>query len=366
MQNKLEQTSGVKSVTPETSLVEDFGKSLAHTIIQTPLDAIAQPIDRVMGSQLLPKLHLIDAPEKTEFGTSNYWAQQAGSAIGLLGTYWAAGKGVRAVMRAGQGEMVAATTLSRESQIGLSIKEAGVTGFVHDFALRPLEEGDSRNYIFARLSHGITGGATMATLAGVGIGLKQFTNFTPALKNDLAISVASAIPAGLVSANANSILKEGRLASGKENFESVANMAVIGAGLGARNQFRMRHKNDVNSSQPPEAMKFTGDKPKPTPPELNGNEPVVPGEGKPNLATLEKIVLTRPAALAGERTSLPSVRLPDTRGVETARESMQVKDLFNFEPSQVPLKATQRPVELQSAKSWEEMAEIINRQREQK
>ncbi len=154
----------------DASLIEDFGRSLLHTVAQNPVNALVQPIDRAFGSNILPNVQFIDAPEPAKFGTANYWVQQGGGAIGMLGTFFVAGKGVKAFTRAGQTEAMLASTLSKQSMIGLTMKEATLTGFVHDFTFRPVEEGDKRNYFMARLANGATGGATMFTLAGTGVG----------------------------------------------------------------------------------------------------------------------------------------------------------------------------------------------------
>ncbi len=266
-------SAGEQKPQEKASAIEDFGRSLLHTVAQTPVNALAQPIDRVFGTHILPNVQFIDAPKQAEFGTANYWAQQGGSAVGMLGTFWLAGKGVKSVMRAGQTEAALATTLSTRTQIGLTLKEATATGFVHDFAFRPVEEEDKRNYLWARTSNGITGGLTMLTLAGTGVGMKslgasversaavplgesafskmfastanslKYKVVATGLKNEIAGSVISAVPAGLLSVNAHTFLKDHRLATAQENYESVITMGVIGAGFGAHQQFKGRYES---------------------------------------------------------------------------------------------------------------------------
>lgn len=278
------------------SLLEDFGRSLVHTVIQSPANALVQPFDKTFGTNVLPSIQFIEAPQHAEFGTANYWAQQSGSAIGMLGTFWGVGKGVKAFTRAGQTEAMLANTLSRQTQIGLTLKEATLTGFVHDFALRPVEEGDKRNYFIARLGNGVIGGATMLTLAGTGVGLKhlgglasveksallpvgenvaskmfastadklRFNVAAPLLKSDIVAGGVSAIPAGFVSANMHTFLQERRLATARENFETITTMGVIGMGLGAHQQFRGRHESgrqnfEWSSKEPSENGRTTAE-----------------------------------------------------------------------------------------------------------
>lgn len=259
----------------QAGILEDFGRSVVHAGLQTPINALAQPIDRIFGTKIQSNVQFIDRPEHADFGTGNYWAQQAGGAVGMLGTFFIAGKAVKGVTRAGQSEAMLASTMSRQSMIGLTMKEATATGFVHDFAFRPLEDGDTRNYLAARFGNGITGGATMFTLAGAGVGLKQLGAVAaleksalipvggkylggmmshvpesfrtkvaaPLLSNNLFGATISGAPAGLVSANMHTMLAEGRFATGRENFESMTTMSVIGAGFGGYHQFKGRHES---------------------------------------------------------------------------------------------------------------------------
>lgn len=280
----------------QKSVLEDFGRSLLHTVAQTPVNAIVQPIDKAFDTNILPNVQFIDAPAPAAFGTANYWAQQGGGAVGMLGTFWLAGKGVKAFTRAGQTEAMLAGTLSRRSQIGLTMKEATLTGFAHDFAFRPVEEGDQRNYLLARLSNGTIGGATMLTMAGTGIGLKHLGGMAsversaalplgqnafskmitssadklrlnvaaPVLKNDIAGGIISAAPAGLMSSNLHTLFKDGRLATAQENYESVVTMGVFGGAFGAHQHFKGRFESGRQNfkwlqQEPSELGKTTAD-----------------------------------------------------------------------------------------------------------
>lgn len=261
--------------TPENQagIVEDFGRSLIHTAAQTPVNAIVQPVDKLLGTKFLPQLQFIEAPQHADFGTGNYWAQQAGGAVGMLGTFWLAGKGVKAFTRAGQAE-AAIAAMSKRSAIGLTMKEAAITGFAHDLAFRPVEDGDKRNYLLARFENGLTGSAVMTTLAGTGIGLKHLGSLAalersalvpvggkylggfmshvpeglrkaaaPTLQNNIAGGIISGLPAGYASANLHSFFREGRAATVRENFESISTMSVIGGGFGAYHQFKGQHES---------------------------------------------------------------------------------------------------------------------------
>src|SRR5690348_13314170 len=79
-QNGADSGENKKEPHKDASLLEDFGRSLLHTVAQNPVNALVQPIDKTFGTNYLPSVQFIDAPQHAEFGTANYWAQQSGSA----------------------------------------------------------------------------------------------------------------------------------------------------------------------------------------------------------------------------------------------------------------------------------------------
>jgi hypothetical protein len=223
---------------PRDSAFLDFARATAYSAVQSPLTALAQPLDKVFGTDLAKATSFIDAPAEAEFGSGHFWAQQGGYAVGMLGTFWVAGKAVKGMMRNGLTEQQLATRLSERGLMGLTLKEAALTGFVHDSLLRPTDSKDTRSFVASRLGNGFTGAVTMATLTGAGMGLKG-----AGLKNDVLCGVLSGIPAGFVHAETDSLLRTGKLASGQDLTKSVSTMAVIGGGFGAWHQYRGQYES---------------------------------------------------------------------------------------------------------------------------
>lgn len=249
-----ERQNKPKEPVQQNGLVEDFLRSTGHAMIQTPVNALVQMTDKAVGTNLLPKVQ-IDAlkVQHSEYGTGNYWAQQTGAAVGMLVPFLAVGKGVKSVTRAGMTEAQLATALTQRSVLGLTMKEAVLTGVVHDSVLRPVEQNDHRPYLVAKGLNGFQGGVNMALLHSIG---KAFTPAAAAESSQLTKLVKNPYMGGIVSGGvtgaatapmhsylhnlkfdsvdsfANSAWKDAKGASWREVKESAVTMGVIGLGFG--------------------------------------------------------------------------------------------------------------------------------------
>lgn len=79
-------------------LENPFINSAAHTLVQGPVDAVTQVIDKTTGSNLLPDVRIIPDARKTEFGSGDWLQQQAGAAAGALPYLLLLHKGSRAML----------------------------------------------------------------------------------------------------------------------------------------------------------------------------------------------------------------------------------------------------------------------------
>lgn len=264
-----EQQNKPKEPVEKNGLLEDFLRSTGHSMIQTPVNAVVQLADKGLGTNMLPSVQIgyLKAPEPAEYGTSNYWAQQSGNAIGMLVPFMLAGKGVKAVTRAGLSEVQLAERLSQRSVLGLTMKEAVLTGAVHDSLLRPVEEGDHRPFLVAKGLNGVNGAITMGVMHGVATRfaptVAETSRFASLIKNPYMGGFASGIAAGGVSAHSHAYLHnlkfdslsnfgqsattDSKFASWKEMKESAFTMGVIGLGFGTahglKGQFESGRKN---------------------------------------------------------------------------------------------------------------------------
>lgn len=254
---------------PQGSVAGDFVRSVGHAAIQTPISGIAQLADKATGERFHlyenSKISFLHAPEAAEFGTSNYWAQQVGGAVGMLVPFAIAGKGVRAFTRAGLSEARMAQVLSQRQVLGLTMKESFLTGFANDALFRPTEEGDERPFLAARALNGLSGGITMWTLSKASVpfarkpGEVVTSRLVGLVKNPLTAGVVSGMPAGFAGAQthayfgnlkfdsvdsfARSATSEAKFAGLKETTESIITATVIGTGFGAWHQFKGRHQS---------------------------------------------------------------------------------------------------------------------------
>ncbi len=265
-----EKQNKPKEPVEQNGLVEDFLRSTGHAAIQTPINAVVQLADKGLGTNMLPSVQInaLKAPEAAEYGTSNYWAQQTGSAVGMLLPFMAVGKGVKSVTRAGMTEVQLAERLSQRTVLGLSMREAVWTGAVHDTLLRPVDEHNKQPFLIAKGLNGVNGAITMGVMHGIAtkfspVAGAETSRFASLVKNPYMGGLASGIGAGGVSAQTHSVLgnlkfdslssfgrsatTDAKFASWKETKESMVTMGVIGLGFGTyhglKGQFDSPRKN---------------------------------------------------------------------------------------------------------------------------
>lgn len=264
-----EKQNKPKEPVEQNGLVEDFLRSAGHSAIQTPINAVVQLADKGLGTNMLPSVQIrgLEAPQVSEYGTGNYWAQQTGAAVGMLVPFLAVGKGVKSVTRAGMSEVQLAERLTQRTVLGLSMKEAVLTGAVHDSFLRPVDEHNTQPFLVAKALNGVNGAITMGVMHGVATRFSpvvgETSKFAPLIKNPYMGGLTSGIVAGGVSAHTHKYLgnlkfdslssfgssatTDARFATWKETKESMVTMGVIGLGFGTyhgvKGQFESGRKN---------------------------------------------------------------------------------------------------------------------------
>jgi hypothetical protein len=231
------------------NLAAEFLHSAAYAGIQAPMLGLTQIVDVGAKTDLSSQVQFIDAPRSAN-SRADWWAQQAGGAVGMIAPFLLARVGVRRLL----GTSVAETAIAADarqvkidSTFGMSVKEAGLTGFVYSALLHPTNSDNTKNlgdFLLAKTAEGAAGAATFMTLTGTGGGLNKLaeTSFlknstvlrstvVPLLKNPFTVGVLSGIPAGMVSAE-GSALASGRIATSGELKQSVTSMALMGGLLG--------------------------------------------------------------------------------------------------------------------------------------
>ena len=225
----------------------DFGRSFAHTLVQAPLEGVAQLIDGKANGDTQKSVHFMNAPEAAKFGSANWAAQQAGSALGAILPVLAIHKGVSGAM--GQSYAAKASLAMSENMSALTTRqvftagtvkmaEAGLTGAIYSGVFTPARN-DETNFFAARTRNAIVGGTTFATLSGAGLGLKAISERTATsmpglsrtLSSEIVSGVLSGVPAGLVAANGESLLSGHGFAKKEAQIQSVFTFSIMGGGF---------------------------------------------------------------------------------------------------------------------------------------
>jgi hypothetical protein len=192
----------------------------------------------------MPKLQIIDAPSEAQFGSAKWHAQTIGGAAGMIAPFMLARSGSKAALgRAGlayeASSLVAPTANMITKARQLAVLESAASGFVFDSVMRPVNDNEG-NFWAARLKHGTVGALTFGGLTASSIGFKSAASSLlkegatkTILESNISNAIVSGAPAGLINAEANSLLIHGKLATGREIGESVYTMSVAGAGLSA-------------------------------------------------------------------------------------------------------------------------------------
>lgn len=226
----------------DSALVQGL-KSARYSAIQAPITGVSQIVDKLAHTNLEQSTQFFAPPEAAKFGTTEWHAQQIGGAAGMILPFAAVALTTRGSLsklgltaRAG---VAAEGGMALNSARVAAVAEQGLNGFVFDFALRP-SDSSSQNFWLDRTKHGVAGAATFATLTASSIGLKQMIGVAPSatgllnvLKRDVVTGIASGVPAGLVSSNANSLLEKGEFAGLHKSAEDVYAMSMVGGVLSA-------------------------------------------------------------------------------------------------------------------------------------
>jgi len=227
-------------------LISEFLHSAAYAAVQEPLKGVSQLVDHLAGTNLEKSVTFMDKPQGGS-GTGDWMAQQLGGAAGMLLPFMLARGGVRSVM----GESLKGTETA--ATLGMSLKEAGLTGFTYDALLRPADENSKTNFWAQRGLNGVSGAATFMTLTGSAYGLGKLSNIAesrgligastlvPIMRNPMAAGILSGVPAGLVSAEGSSLVSQHRLATSSEIGQSIAGMSFVGGVFGANEVVKAKY-----------------------------------------------------------------------------------------------------------------------------
>ena len=227
----------------EKSCLNEFGRALFYAGIQEPVQSVSQLLDHVPGVHLEDKVCFMDAPIPADFGSRTWHAQTIGSAVGKLAPFLLTAAGVKALSSK---PAAGAALLSQRSSLGLSLKEAALTGFLADAVFRPTI--GKEDWIYQRLHNGSTGAIMFTAMTAGSLGLSELAKgsamkragLSGLLMNPAFAGAISGIPGGLLSAEMEALHSKGRLANAQELGQSAYSTALVGGSLGAINQYGAR------------------------------------------------------------------------------------------------------------------------------
>ncbi|HNB23352.1 MAG TPA: hypothetical protein PKZ32_13060 [Candidatus Melainabacteria bacterium] len=217
-----------------SDLVADFGAAAFDSAIQKPINGLTQLTGKLTGHEL-PQLSLVETAKGTT--GSEVFAQQAGSAVGMLVPFL----GTRALVRSGLGGRLG-------TGYAAAAAEGGLTGLAMGTVLTPVENGQP--FWQTRLANGLTDAGTFSVLniAAKGVGSMKslaVTGETSVLgrigKGAVAGSLAG-LPAGFAHAELNSITHGKGAAGAAEIAGDMTGFALFGGLLGGASGMRSNHR----------------------------------------------------------------------------------------------------------------------------
>lgn len=239
-----------------------FLQSAAYAGAEAPLKAMAQAADHFSGGKMQESVQNgfksigVEAPKQTEFGTSSWYAQQLGGAVGMMLPFLA----LRGVANAGANRFLPQSLNAPQTLLQAAGREAfvsGGAGLLYGTLLTPSKDENvgSNSFYTDRMKNGLADMATFAALGFSGPYMgKGFDTAASALektsfnqlgrlnlanlvRHPVFAGIASGVPAGLVSSEV-AALKDGRLLpTGQEVKETITGMAFVGGVMAAATRF---------------------------------------------------------------------------------------------------------------------------------
>ncbi|MGH9549814.1 MAG: patatin-like phospholipase family protein, partial [Terriglobales bacterium] len=237
MSNHLDQSPGANlpvenNLPPQLGLLDvagDLVQSAVYSGVQSPLTGALQIVDKAAGTDLADSWRFMSAPKAAKFGSLDWHAQQIGGAIGMILPFFALNKGVG--LLADDGGILANP-----------VAQATASGALYGGIFHPSAPGE--DFLTSRLKNAAVSGATFGTLALSGSLLTRAaeSSFVTSdlasgfLRNGAVAGVLSGVPAGIVSAEGDSLVNGNKgWASGSQLLQSIYGFSMAGGVFGALN-----------------------------------------------------------------------------------------------------------------------------------
>ncbi|HEY9787006.1 MAG TPA: hypothetical protein V6D17_16560 [Candidatus Obscuribacterales bacterium] len=256
--------------TVDTSvLLKDAFDSAIYAGLAQPAIALAQSVDNLTGWHTADKL-VFRPPEEAPFGSTRWHAQTIGGALGAMIPLIVSRKAAKSLC--GTRLPWNASFASLRTTMGLSIKEAALTGFIADSMFKPSMAVPSTKEDAAerltdlgmgrpetldwslgrqRLKQGMGGALTFAAMTSTGLGAARLAATTllrntatgALLRHPVGNGIISGIPGGAIAAEYESLIHARRFATMQEAGTSIYTMSLVGGMFAMKHQLFDRKKS---------------------------------------------------------------------------------------------------------------------------
>lgn len=139
----------------EPTALQEFGRALAYTGIQSPLNGLAQLIDKPTGSDVCMKAvgHFIDAPSDSQ------------SAASVLGSATATALHCGAMIWAG-GKLGGQAAIGDVMGLGKRALATGALGTIYGGVFTPVTSGE-KDFFTSRIENAVAGGVGLASMSAM-------------------------------------------------------------------------------------------------------------------------------------------------------------------------------------------------------
>lgn len=223
----------------EEPLPLQFFRSAVYAGVQAPISGVVQLADKVVGSNILPKVQFIDPCRKAEFGTLSWHTQQFGAMVGVSAGILALNKSVGGTSNYFLGKIE--NSVEKQGALALrSVLDAAATGFIHNGLFRPVSDEEG-NFYAARLKNAVVGAGTYATLSATTLGIKTLGQgrqdmLGSIMRNNIGSTVLAGIPGGIAYAEMKSLADGNGHADLRTMGQAVYSFSVLGGAFAAGKQ----------------------------------------------------------------------------------------------------------------------------------
>lgn len=228
----------------------NFVRSLFDAGVQLPWNGIAQLVDRVTGKVVLPEMHVVEPAKPARVWTADWCGQLLGGSVGMAASYTMTRQVCGKLLSTGPRALVG-NQISAEAAFAQEVP----FGAFYSSVCAPVQFGEGE-FWSARFRHGVSGGLTMGTLAGVGSGIGNKIASTESmaarhiLGNKPVLGMLSGIPAGFVSAESSSLLSGHGFARSGDVAQTSLELALVGGTLGIAHEcLPSAHRNGLIGSE---------------------------------------------------------------------------------------------------------------------